>query len=317
MPAATRTGYLLCIVAALTWSATSPGLSYLIETYQVPALVLAFWRDAFIAVACLIGLSLTHLIRREPLPRLSGAEWRNYGVMGAISIGVYHALFVLSVALNGAALAIVLIYLYPAFVTLGARIFFNERLRAVQVVALLLAVAGSALLVRAYDPAVLRLNGMGVLVGIASAATHAGYVLFNQRAVSRQSPWFSLTLTMSFGTLTLFILALIAGPPATLLAIGPGATPWLIIAALAIGPTLGGYVLFTTALRYIPGQIASLIVVIEAPIATTTAVLLLGERIDPLQAVGMVLVLAAAVLPGLPLERWLGLWRPDAAKSLP
>ena len=63
----------------------------------------------------------------------------------AISIGVYHALFVLSVALNGAALAIVLIYLYPAFVTLGARLFFKERLRIVQLVALALAVTGSAL----------------------------------------------------------------------------------------------------------------------------------------------------------------------------
>jgi drug/metabolite transporter, DME family len=304
MPAAMRTGYLLCILAALTWSATSPGLSYLIETYQVPALVLAFWRDAFIALACLIGMSLMHLLRREPLPRLSAAEWRNYAVIGAISIGVYHALFVLSVALNGAALAIVLIYLYPAFVTLGARIFFNEPLRTVQAVALLLAILGSALLVRAYDPAVLRLNWLGVLIGVASAATHAGYVLFNQRAVSRQSPWFSLTLTMSFGTLTLLLLALIAGPPARLVAIGPEVTPWLIIAALAIGPTLGGYVLFTTALRHIPGQIASLIVVIEAPIATTTAVLLLGERLAPLQALGMLFVLAAAVLPGLPLARW-------------
>jgi drug/metabolite transporter (DMT)-like permease len=317
MPAATRTGYLLCVLAALSWSATSPGLSYLIETYQVPALVLAFWRDAFIALACLIGLGAMHLVRRERLPRLSPAEWRNYGITGAISIGVYHALFVLSVALNGAALGIVLIYLYPAFVTIGARIFFKERLRMIQVAAILLAVAGSALLVRAYDPAVLRLNWVGILVGIASAATHAGYVLFNQRAVSRQSPWFSLTLTMSFGTLTLLVLALISGPPAALLAIGPGATPWLIIAALAVGPTLGGYILFTTALRHIPGQIASLIVVVEAPIATTTAILLLGEQIEPLQAVGMALVLTAAVLPGIPLGRWFALRRAGEVNSLP
>lgn len=304
MPAGTRLGYLLCVLAALIWSATSPGLSYLIETYQIPALILAFWRDAFIAVACLAGVLLWQLTGRGRFPTLSWAEWRAYGVMGAISIGIYHALFVLSVALNGAALAIVLIYLYPAFVTIGARIFFHERLRLIQVIALGCALLGSALLVRAYDPAVLRLNWLGVVVGIASAMTHAGYVLFNQRAMSRHSPWVSLTLTMSFGTLTLLILALISGPPSALLAIGPGIAPWLIIAVLAIGPTLGGYVLFTSALRHIPGQIASLIVVIEAPIATTTAVLLLGEQIELWQAVGMVFVLLAAVLPGLPLAQW-------------
>jgi drug/metabolite transporter (DMT)-like permease len=60
--------------------------------------------------------------------------------------------------------------------------------------------------------------------------------------------------------------------------------------------------MFTISLRHIPGSIASLIVVIEAPIATLAAVLLLGERIVPLQVLGMVFVLIAAVLPSLPIR---------------
>ena len=141
-----------------------------------------------------------------------------------------------------------------------------------------------------------------VLVGLLSALTHAGYVLFNQRAVARHSPWLSLALSMSFGALTLAVLGAIAGGPASLLAVGPGPTPWLIILGLALGPTLVGYALFTTALRHLPGRIASLIVVIEAPIATLAAVLLLGERLEAAQIAGMALILAAAVLPGLPLR---------------
>jgi drug/metabolite transporter (DMT)-like permease len=84
--------------------------------------------------------------------------------------------------------------------------------------------------------------------------------------------------------------------------VGASLTPWLALLALALGPTLGGYALFTISLRHIPGRIASLIVVIEAPIATLAAVLFLGERIEPIQAVGMLFVLLAAVLPGLPLQ---------------
>lgn len=303
MMRSSKRGYLLAIAAALTWSATSPGLAFLIERYQVGALTLAFWRDALIAVACLIGVALAALLRGQGLPKLRPADLRGFALMGMISIGIYHALFVSSVALNGAALAIVLIYLYPTFVTLGAWLIFKETITTRQMIALGLAVVGSALLVRIYDPAVLRVSWVGVLVGIASAITHAGYVLFNQRVVTRHSPWLSLALTMSFGTLTLFVLAAISQGPASLLAVGPGIEPWLIILALALGPTMIGYALFTTSLRHIPGKLASLIVVIEAPIATTVAVLFLGEMIELAQIIGMILILTAAVLPGLPLRR--------------
>lgn len=296
-----RKGYTLVVLAALTWAATSPGLSYLIERYHIATLTLAFWRDAFIAVACVLGIGVGALAGGRPLTGLSLIDLRGFALMGVVSVGIYHALFVSSVALNGAALAIVLIYLYPAFVTLGAWLLFGELIGLSQVLALLLALVGCALLVRLYDPAVLKVSWLGVLVGVGSAITHAGYVLFNQRAVTRHSAWLSLALTMSFGALTLLALTIVAQGPASLMHVGPGIAPWLIIAGLALGPTLIGYALFTFSLRHIPGRIASLIVIIEAPIATLAAVLLLGERIQPVQAVGMALILVAAVLPGLPL----------------
>jgi drug/metabolite transporter (DMT)-like permease len=127
-------------------------------------------------------------------------------------------------------------------------------------------------------------------------------VLFNQRAVTNHSPWLSLALTMSFGALFLLALTAAAEGPASLLRVGAGIMPWLALLALALGPTLMGYALFTSSLRHLPGRVASLIVVVEAPIATLAAVLLLGERIDLSQAAGMLLILAAAVLPGLRLR---------------
>lgn len=297
-----RTGYILATIGAVVWAATSPGLSYLIEVHHAPALVLAFWRDAFMAIACLTGLGLSALTGRYKLPRLSLRDLRGFALMGMISVGIYHALFVYSIALNGAALAIVLIYLYPAFVTLGARLLFKEQISGMQIIALLLAIGGCILLVRAYDPAVLQMSWPGVLVGIGSAVTHAGYVLFNQRAVSRHSPWISLALTMSFGTLTLLGLnAVVLGLP-SLSHVGTGALPWLVLLGLALGPTLIGYALFTISLRHISGQTASVIMVIEAPIATLAAVLLLGERINTLQSLGILAIIAAAALPGLNLR---------------
>lgn len=297
-----RRGYLLCVVAAMAWAGTAPGLSYLLEAQGAAPLALAFWRDAFIALACLAGIAVATLGRRRGLPRLSAAELRGFAITGALSVGVYHALFVTSIALNGAALAVVLIYLYPVFVSLGARLLFHEQIGPAQIVALALAIIGCGLLVRIYDPAVLRVSWLGMLVGVCSALAHAGYVLFNQRAVSNHSPWLSLALTMSAGALVLLLLNLLVGGPASLLAVGAGVMPWLALLGLALGPTLLGYALFTSSLRHIPGRIASLLMVLEAPLATLMAVLLLGETIMLAQWLGIALVLVAAVLPGLPLR---------------
>ncbi|NTV63621.1 MAG: EamA family transporter [Oscillochloris sp.] len=294
-----RVGYSLAITAAVAWASTGPGISFLLSTTTISPLALAFWRDAFVALACMGGVLIAG---RGHLPQIGRGDLRDFAVMGIISVGLYHSLFVTSIALNGAALSIVLIYLYPAFVSLGAHLFFKEEISGQQIAALILAIIGCGLLVRIYDPVVLRVNWLGVLVGVGSAVMHAGYVLFNQRAVSRHSAWLSLALTMSFGALTLLLLNTITGGPSSLFTFGANPTPWLWVVALALGPTLGGYAAFTNSLRYIPGRISSVLMVIEAPLATLIAVGLLGEHIGPIQMFGMLLVLLAAVLPSLRLR---------------
>ena len=298
MQSTPRTGYLICLFTAFIWAGTGPLISYLLNTHGVAPLVIAFWRDAIIAVVCLAGI----LALRPAWLRLSRSDLQGFALVGTISIGIYHAIFVTSIAINGAALAVVLIYLYPAFVTLGSAVLFKERVGALNIIGLLLSLFGCVLLVRAYDPAVLKVSWLGVLVGVASAVTHAVYVLFSQRSVARHSPWVSLAFTMLFGALILLVLTLTVEGPRSLVTVGIGPWPWLVLIFLALGPTLFGYFLFTTSLRYIPGRIASLLVVIEAPVATLIAVAFLGERLDGLQIIGMAIILLAAVLPGLPFK---------------
>jgi drug/metabolite transporter (DMT)-like permease len=289
----TRIGYALSLAAPLIWATTSVLIKYLLDQ-GAPRLAIAFWRDAFIAMACLACLAA---LRPRSL-RLGRSELRGFAVVGAISVGVYHALWVTSIALNGAAVATVLIYTFPAFVTLGAWLLFREPIRRAQIAALVLALLGCALVVRAYDPAVLRVSWLGALVGLFTGMTHAGYVLFSQRAVQSHSPWVSLAYTMLFGSLALLALNLVLAPD-QLFAVGASAGPWLLLLALALGPTLGGYVLFTAALRHIPGRIASLIAVVEAPAAALLAALTLGERLEWPQLLGLALILGAIGLPRL------------------
>lgn len=226
-----------------------------------------------------------------------------------------------SIALNGAAVATVLIYTFPTFVTIGARLFFHEPIRKPQIAALALALLGCALVVRVYDPAAIRVSWAGALVGLATGVTHAGYVLFSQRSVRSHSPWTSLTYTMLFGSLVLLGMLLATGaatigaatgaategPP--YMGVGDSWMAWVVLAVLALGPTLGGYALFTMALRSIPGKVASLITVIEAPASALLAVALLRERLEGPQVLGVALILGAIVLPALSRPAGQALWR--------
>lgn len=299
-----RTGYTLTIIAAVVWASTSPGIKYLLETHHVPALAIAFWRDAIIALACFGVL----LAVRPALLRVSRHDLRGLAIVGAISIGLYHALWVLSIVLNGASVAVVMIYTFPTFVTLGAWLLFGERIRWPQVLALAVALLGCALLVRAYDPAVLRVSWLGTLVGLGTGLAHAGYVLYSQRSVQRVSPWASMAYTMLFGAIVLLGLWLLAsalGMPGAgdttniVRAVGGSLAPWAALTILALGPTLGGYALFTIALRYLPARVASIVVMLEAPVSVLLAVLFLGERLEWPQVFGMALILGATVLPHL------------------
>ena len=292
-----NTGYALSIAAPLIWATTGVLIKYLLDL-GAPRLAIAFWRDAAIAVVCLGAL----LALRPYSVRVGRRDLRGFALTGMISVGLYHALWVTSIAMNGAAVATVLIDPFPAFVTLGARLFFHEPIRRPQIAALALALLGCALVVRAYDPAVLQVSWLGALVGLSTGITHAGYVLFSQRAVQSHSPWVSLAYTMLFGALALLAMNLVLAPQ-QIFSIGDNALPWLLLLALALGPTLGGYALFTVALRYVPGRVASMIAVIEAPVSALLAALFLGERMEWQQLLGLALILGAIGLPRLMSEQ--------------
>ena len=51
LPANTRAGYTLSVSAGLIWASTGILVKYLLDHYGVAALAIAFWRDAFIALA--------------------------------------------------------------------------------------------------------------------------------------------------------------------------------------------------------------------------------------------------------------------------
>ncbi|MFN8476739.1 MAG: hypothetical protein U0074_02790 [Kouleothrix sp.] len=119
-----------------------------------------------------------------------GPNWRD-------SIGVYHALWVLSILLNGASIAVVMIYTFPTFtatVGYGCTVWRAHSLAAGigagdRPIRLCLGTSLRSGTLRA----VLRVSWLGTLVTSPPAWRMQGMWPYSQRSVQNTSPWTSLT----------------------------------------------------------------------------------------------------------------------------
>jgi drug/metabolite transporter (DMT)-like permease len=300
LPRSTR-GYLIAITGTVIWSTTAIFIRYLSEAYAMPALVLAFWRD-------LIVVGVLGLVFAVLAPRLLKVEGRHipflvaYGLM----LSLFNSFWSISVVFKGAAVSTVLAYSSSAFTAILAWRIFKERLDLLKITAVTLSLAGCVLVSSAYDLSAWGVNPMGIFTGLLSGLAFAGYSLMGKAASQREiQPWTALLYTFAFATP--FILAynlLPLGLPeavasSNLFWLGGAWAGWLVLLALAAGPTIGGYGLYMVSLGYLPASVANLIATLEPAITALWAYLLLDERLTGPQLVGSALIIA-----GVAVLRW-------------
>lgn len=179
----------------------------------------------------------------------------------------------------------------PIFVTLGAWMLFGERITMRFVAALVLALAGAAMLVGASfqtSPQHLAGDALGVL----AAAFYGAYLL----AVKRLRNRFSTATIMVWSGLGSApgLLAIAACSREHLLA--DSAHGWLLLVGLALVSQVGGQTLIAYGFKHLSAAFASLSLLFQPVMAAILAWILLGERLGPLQFAGGAIVLAAIAL---------------------
>ncbi len=295
-------GYLIAFVGTAIWSAAAVFISYLTTRFDMPPFPLAFWRDFFVTCSLFIALAL-FARRRLRLKRQHLWFFVFYGFV----LAIFNALWTISVDLNGAAVATVLIYISPAFTALIGWRWFDERLTALKIAAVALSLVGCVFASGAHDPAAWQINPVGIIVGLGTGLAFTFYSLMGKAASNKGvDPWTSTLYTFAFGSAFL----LLAQRPATFfwlsrpLTEGHGgwheaALGWGTMLMLAIGPTLGGYGLYTVSLTHLPTSTANLIVTLEPAMTAGLAYLFLGERLTGPQLLG-----GAVILVGVFMVRW-------------
>jgi drug/metabolite transporter (DMT)-like permease len=252
----------------------------------------------FAALRLLLGavvLFAVLAVLRKPLrpQRFAAFFW-----IGLFQSGGFVALATWAVMIAGAGKVAVLSYTMPLWVALAGWPLLGERLNARQVVALVIALGGIALIVDIGNVrASIAADGLAVLAGISWAV---GVIL--TKRVQRNTHIDVLGLTawqMLFGGIAVGIAALIVPEHATHWnAVYACALAYNVVAASALA-----YFLWVYVLQHLPARDASMGTLANPIIGILAAWIQLGERPSVPEGVGMALVIVALAALALQQQR--------------
>ena len=291
-------GYPVALIAAVFLSTTAIFIRHLTQTYQIPALVLAFWRDVFVALTLLpvLGGLRPHLLKVNRRHLL-------YLLLYGLVLAIFNSMWTLSVALNGAAVATILAYCSTGFTAVLGWWFLKEGLGWAKLLAVVFSLGGCVLVSGGLGEAALRANAIGILTGVLSGLSYAVYSLMGRSAAQRGlNPWTTLLYTFGFAALFLLVFNLLplgllgaAARPADLFWLGDALAGWGVLFLLAAVPTLAGFGLYNVSLTYLPSSVANLIVTLEPVFTAVIAFFLFGERLSAIQLLGGVMILGGVI----------------------
>ena len=237
-------------------------------------------------------LFLVFLLFSRDLLRLRPKDIPFFLLLGSGVMAVVTGSYLYTISKIQVAAAILIQYLAPIFVAIFAMLFWKERPTFLKITALFLAFGGCFLVVGGYNLALLQMNLLGILGGLTSAITFAGYSLLGERAMHRYRPWTVIFYALAFSALTWHVVY----SPFTYLTAGYSLAQWGWIFYISIVGTILPFGLFFAGINHIRSTRASITATLEPIFAGFLAFILLGERLLLLQIIGGSMVILAIVL---------------------
>ena len=194
-----------------------------------------------------------------------------------------------------------LVYSSAAFTAVLGWLILKEELTQTKGLVVVMSLLGSALVVNAFNSSMWKLNTTGVIAGISAGLFYAVYSIMG-RSVSQRglNTWTTLFYIFAFASIFMLGFNIFSGGKipgsaanrAEMLWLGNAWVGWLLLALLAVGPTLMGFGLYNVSLRYLPSSTANLVAMIEPVFTAIFAYVLFGEILTAMQLGGAAMILA-------------------------
>jgi drug/metabolite transporter (DMT)-like permease len=273
---------LLIVISALSFGSISV-LTVLITGERVPLLTAMAWR--YFVAGAILGIAIRPL-RSTGITRRQIAQLMLIGGCGQALITYLslHALEYISVG----PLAF-LFYTYPAWVALIAAIRRTEKLTAIRIAALTLALVGVTIMVGAPRE---KLNVVGVILALSSAILYSVYLPALEQ-IQRGAPAFVSTFFLIAGSAIAFVFAaIIAGE----LYVPRNGKVWINILLLAVVSTVVAFSALIKGVSVLGPVRTSIIATVEPFFTAILGAVVLGSTFTTSTLVGGILIGAAILI---------------------
>jgi DME family drug/metabolite transporter len=292
-PRSLTRGYLIGLAATVSLSFTGILISHLSRAYQLPSLVLAFWRDCIVV---LVGCDIALVSRRRFRP----CGWRIFILYG-LSLALFNTMWTFSVEFNGAAVATVLAFSSPAMTAILAHYLLgeNQHVKKISILLSLAALSGQRGSGCSGLAGQRHRNHFGLLTGFFFAC----YNMVGKTSANRSIDlWTTMLFGFTSAVVVLFIfnvaLNVFSGnsPLTNFMWLGTSVSGWGILILLGLGPTIGGFGLYLVSLGYLPATVANLIGALEPVFTAVWAYFIFSELFTEAQLIGSLVLLGSVVL---------------------
>jgi len=237
-----------------------------------------------LATAFLILNPTSLKVKLEKIPYLM--------VCGIVGVVVGILTYFYAVKLISASIAVILLYTYPVFALVLAKIFVGERITALKIFAATLVLVGCFLTVKGYSLTYLKLTGLGVVFGLISGFSYSIYMVLSKIMLKDVNESAVIFYTLGFGSLVLLLINFFNQS----LLVSLELDVWVLIVLIAIIPTTLAFTFLIFGLKYLEAGRASIYSTFEIVSAILLAFIFLGERLEIFQGLGAILVVFSIFL---------------------
>jgi DME family drug/metabolite transporter len=216
-----------------------------------------------------------------------------------MALGVFQAFYqgsyLLAVDLTGAGIAtLIALCLAPILVAIMAAPLLGEKPGIMTILALMAAIAGTAMLVISDMDSAGELRLAGILVAVLAAFVYAGFTL-TSRHTSTGTPVFT-TAFICFLTATIVLLPVVWGIGGFEGMASLSFGQWLMVTYIGVVPTCIGYLSFFAGIKTTPATLSSIIVTLEPLFVALLAWIFLGEVLGAVGITGAIILTAAVIV---------------------